>query len=38
MVQPVASEARVSLMSGVLPIASTTSWLIFMCGNLPVIA
>src|SRR6185437_9969840 len=28
MVQPVSSEARFSLMRGVLPIASTTSWLI----------
>src|SRR5580693_6594056 len=33
MVQPVASEARFSLMSGVLPIASTTSLLTVMPGN-----
>ena len=42
MVQPVASEARFSLMSGVLPIASTTSLLIFMSGKiaslLPILA
>src|SRR5271165_80655 len=31
MVQPVASEARESLMSGVLPMASTTSLLNVMC-------
>src|SRR3569832_72301 len=30
MVQPVSSEARFNLISGVLPIASTTSLLIFM--------
>jgi len=33
MVQPVSSEARVSLMSGVLPIASTTRLLMVMCLN-----
>ena len=33
MVQPVASEARFSLISGVLPIASTTSLLMFMSEN-----
>src|SRR5271156_5254300 len=33
MVQPVASEARFSLMSGVLPIASTTSLLMVMPAN-----
>src|SRR5215469_7469653 len=32
MVQPVASDARFSLMSGVLPIASTTSLLKIMFG------
>ncbi len=34
MVQPVCSDARFSLISGVLPIASTTSLLMFICGNL----
>ncbi len=33
MVQPVASEARSSLISGVLPMASTTSFLMVMSGN-----
>src|SRR5580692_5429213 len=33
MVQPVISEARVSLINGVLPIASTTSLLMVMCLN-----
>ncbi|MGY4359704.1 hypothetical protein ACVW0J_006197 [Bradyrhizobium sp. i1.7.7] len=33
MVQPVSSEARLSLMSGVLPMASTTSFLMVMSGN-----
>src|ERR1700732_1727949 len=33
MVQPVSSEARFSLMSGVLPIASTTSLLMVMWSN-----
>jgi hypothetical protein len=33
MVQPVASEARRSLISGVWPIASTTSWRIFCMAN-----
>src|SRR5215218_35011 len=36
MVQPVSSEARLSLMSGVLPIASTTSLLNAMSLQLPV--
>src|SRR4029077_9385344 len=37
MVQPVSSEARFNLMSGVLPIASTTSLLMVMSGkSLPV--
>src|SRR5215468_10763011 len=35
MVQPVASEARFSLMSGVLPMASTTSLLKIMSGGPP---
>src|ERR1700743_3070831 len=34
MVQPVSSEARFNLISGVLPIASMTSLLIFILGNL----
>src|SRR3954451_16853811 len=33
MVQPVASEARFNLMSGVLPMDSTTSFLMVMSGN-----
>src|SRR5882724_4821382 len=37
MVQPVTSEARFSLMRGVLPIASTTSFLMVICvKSLPV--
>src|ERR1700744_104610 len=36
MVQPVASEARFSLMSGVLPMASTTSLLKVISGDPPV--
>jgi hypothetical protein len=38
MVQPVSSDARFNLMSGVLPIASMTSLLIFICGNLQSVA
>src|ERR1700746_3778094 len=33
MVQPVSSDARLSLMSGVSPMASTTSFLMVMSGN-----
>src|SRR5437764_14696730 len=38
MVQPVSSEACLSLISGVLPIAWTTSWLNFISRKTPVVS